>query len=267
MSGSTTVFARSARKSSVSTADEVPLATPLPLWEVPGWREQFGVLAGISGRGSDPTAPFDLGLASQRPVGEVMARWRQFRAHFSACPSPVLSQQVHGDRVVWHDAALPGWTIIDGADGHATAAPGRLLLVTVADCIPVYLLAPSVRAIALLHAGWRGTAAGILARGAALLGSRTGALPHELVMHAGIGICGQCYEVGSEVMSAVGLATTGPGPWHLDLRDVLCRQARDLGITRVTASSHCTACRRDWFFSHRGSGGTDGRMVAWLGLV
>jgi hypothetical protein len=68
-------------------------------------------------------------------------------------------------------------------------------------------------------------------------------------------------------MSAVGLATTGPGPWHLDLRDVLCRQARDLGLTRVTASSHCTACRRDWFFSHRGSGGTDGRMAAWLGLV
>ncbi len=58
----------------------------------------------------------------------------------------------------------------------------------------------------------------------------------------------------------------GPGPWHLDLRDVLAGQAEDLGIGTVTRSGHCSAAAADRFFSHRRSGGTDGRMVAYLGF-
>ena len=56
----------------------------------------------------------------------------------------------------------------------ATPPPARvsLLLVTVADCVPIYLVAPAKGAIALLHAGWRGTAAGILANGLELLRRR-----------------------------------------------------------------------------------------------
>ena len=58
-----------------------------------------------------------------------------------------------------------GWVQVEGIDGWVTTAPGVLLTVTVADCIPVYLAVPG-KAVALLHAGWRGTAGGILARGA-----------------------------------------------------------------------------------------------------
>lgn len=248
------------------TADEVPLPGLVPLWEVPGWRERFGVVAGVTGRGSDPSQPFDLGLWTNQPVGEVLGRWRQFRAALPECPRTVMSHQVHGDRVLWHGALADGWTIIDRADGHATTTSGALLLVTVADCVPIYLIAPKQRAIALLHAGWRGTACGILSRGVATLAKHASVHSSDIVMHAGVAISGDRYEVGPEVLAVVDRTGSLSGHSHLDLRQVLLEQARGLGIGEATASSHCTASHRDLFFSHRGSGGTDGRMVAYLGL-
>ncbi len=252
-------------RSSALTTDERRLPGPVPRWEVPEWRERFGVVAGITGRGSAPE-PFDLGLWTAEPVGEVMARWRAFREDIPECAAQVLAHQVHGDRVLWHDGPGIGWTIHDGADGHATATRGLLLLVTVADCVPIYLLEPRTRTIALLHAGWRGTAAGILARGIELIRERSGEGPGYLVMHLGVSISGPCYEVGAEVMAGVGEPHPGTGPWHLDIRDVLARQAADLGVREVTRSGWCSAREARDFFSHRRSGGQDGRMVAYLGL-
>ncbi|MEO8478381.1 MAG: laccase domain-containing protein [Gemmatimonadota bacterium] len=248
------------------TAETRIPGSELPLYEVPGWRNRFGVSAGITGRGDGPE-PFDLGLWSSGPVGETMQRWRRFRRADPLFPAQVMSHQVHGDVVMWHDPLPAGWTIHEAADGHATAAAGVLLMVTVADCVPIYLVAPAHGAIALLHSGWRGTAAGILQRGVALLAARTGATPGELVMHTGVAISGPRYEVGREVIEGVGLPPHGAGPWHLDIRELLGRQARALGIGEVTTSPHCSAEPGGPFFSHRGSGGADGRMVAWLGLI
>ena len=245
------------------TTDEVRLPGALPLWVVPGWMERFGVHAGITARGDDTANPFDLGLWTQEPVHAVMHRWRTFRQHFADCPGQVLAHQVHGNTVRWHEGA-DGWVIQEGADGHATGTSGVLLLVTVADCVPVYLIAPKLGLVALLHAGWRGTAAGILARGVALLATK-GATPADLVMHTGVAIAGPHYEVGAEVMAGVGRPHDGPGPWHLDLRDLLTEQASALGIPEVTQSGHSTADPAGTFFSHRRSGGRDGRMVAFLG--
>lgn len=246
------------------TTDERRLPGEVPRWEVPGWRERFGVIAGITGRG-EGDAPFDLGLWTDQPVGAVMRRWRTFRQAIPECRTQVMAHQVHGAEVCWHVQPGPGWTLLEGVDGHATATRGVLLLVTVADCVPVYLVAPAHGAVALLHAGWRGTAAGILERGVALLTGATGADPGDLVMHAGVAISGPCYEVGAEVMAGVGQPAPGDGPWHLDLRGVLAEQAHGLGIGEVTRSGHCTARDAEHFFSHRRSGGRDGRMVAYLG--
>ena len=250
----------------MSTADEVPLASPVPLWEVPRWHDRFGVIAGMTGRGTEPGAPFDLGLWTRQPVAEVLGRWRRFRAAIPECPRAVLSHQLHGDRVLWHEQLAAGWTLLDGADGHATGVAGALLLVTVADCVPIYLVAPRQRAIALLHAGWRGVACGILSRGIACLAAHVSVDSAGIVMHAGIAISGTRYEVGPEVMAAVDKPASPGGHSHLDLRELLREQALKLGVGEVTVSTHCTATRRDRFFSHRGSGGTDGRMVAYLGL-
>ncbi len=249
----------------MSIAEERRRAGPLPLWDLPDWYERFGVHAGIAG-GKPDGAPFDLGLWGRQPAGDAMAHWRAFQQAFPDCGRTVLAHQVHGARVLWHDAEPePGWLLLDGADGHATTASGTLLTVTVADCIPVYLIVPARRAIALLHAGWRGTASGILARGVDLLCTRARAAPANVVMHCGVGICGSCYEVGREVMDGVGVPTTGEGPWQLDLRAVLARQGDQLGVGEITSSPWCSA-HDAGFFSHRRSRGTDGRMVAYLGL-
>jgi polyphenol oxidase len=242
---------------------EAPVPGPVPRFELTEWRADLGVVAGITGRGAEPGRGFDLGLWSDTPVGDIMRHWQAFRQSYPGFESVVLGQQVHGVEIM---TAGPGrgWTQVEGIDGWVTTTPGVLLTVTVADCIPVYLAAP--RGVALLHAGWRGTAAGILGRGVERLCAVAGVDCTDILMHCGVGICGSCYEVGSEVMEGCAVPVTGPGPWSLDLREQLARQARALGVTRITGSSWCSAHHADRFYSHRASGGRDGRMVAFLGM-
>jgi polyphenol oxidase len=238
---------------------EVPVSGAIPRFEIPAWREQYGVIAGITGR------DFDLGLWSKQPVGEVMSRWLAFRRSMAAFQAVALGNQVHGVELMTLGASH-GWIQIEGIDGWITTTAGVLLTVTIADCVPVYLVVPG-RGLALLHAGWRGTAGGILTRGVKRLAAETGCLDADVVMHCGVGICGQCYEVGSEVMQGCGVPASGGGPWHIDLRERLVAQAAELGLTSVSSSSWCSAHDRSLFYSHRASGGTDGRMVAYLGIV
>lgn len=242
---------------------EEPVPGELPRFELHAWREGLGLIAGITARGDDPGRGFDLGLWGESPVGEVMSRWRLFRRSLPGFSSVVLGNQVHGSEVR-SVGPSEGWIQVEGVDGWITTARGVLLTVTVADCIPVYLAVPG-RGVALLHAGWRGTAGGILRQGLRHLLSATGAHSADVTMHCGVGICGTCYEVGSEVRQGCGLPVEGPGPWHVDLREVLAEEASRLGVGSVTLSPHCSAHGRPTFYSHRASRGHDGRMVAYLG--
>ena len=244
---------------------EVLVPGAIPRYEILGWREQYGVVGGITGRGFEPGRGFDLGLWSREPVGEVMSRWLSFRREMCDFTAIALGNQVHGVELMQLDSGR-GWIYMDGIDGWISTTPGVLLTVTVADCIPVYLVVPG-GGIALLHAGWRGTAGGILERGASALQKAARASPSDIVIHCGIGICGGCYEVGSEVMEGCGVPVAGAGPWHLDLREQLMNRAAALGLTRVTSSTWCSAHHGSEFYSHRASKGTDGRMVAYLGVL
>lgn len=250
-----------------STLSELQLAGPVPRWEVPGWRARFGVVAGVTGRGDGGSgAGFDLGLWTGEPVGEVLTRWQQFLRAEPGFSGAVLSRQVHGTALAWHPAPTPGWTMIGGVDGHLSAAPELLLLVTVADCVPVYLVDPTRRALALVHAGWRGVAGGILAAAITQLQAVAGSSPQDLVMHCGVAISGACYEVEDEVAVACGKQVDGEGHTCLDLRRQLAEQADVLGVGEITVSENCTATAAEHFFSHRRSGGRDGRQVAYLGI-
>jgi YfiH family protein len=249
----------------VHATREIPLPGPVPRLEIPGWRERYGVLAGITGRGEAEGGGYSLGLWGQESTGEVQGRWRSFRAASQGFEEFVLGSQVHGTRVL-QAPETPGWLTVDGIDGHTTDAAGILLLVTVADCIPVYLLDPVRNAIALLHAGWRGTSGGILQVGVETMREAYGSDVGDIVMHCGVGICGPCYEVGSEVMTGCGEEAAGSGPWHLDLRGVLAVQGERLGIRSISTSQFCSSHDRAGFFSHRASQGRDGRMVAFLGF-
>lgn len=240
---------------------EAPAARDVPVLELAGWRERYGVVAGITTRADD----FNLGLLTDDSAAHVLGRWRALGAAMHpGFRTMVVGLQVHGNTVAVHEAPSEGLVVLDGVDGHATRRAGVLLCVTVADCVPVYLLDPASGALALLHAGWRGVAAGMLEAGLAAMARVAGAPPGNLVMHCGTAICGDCYEVGAEVFREV-LGRPAGGPAHLDLRGLLADRARAAGVRHLSVSPFCSAHDADRFYSHRRSAGVDGRMVAYLG--
>src|ERR1051325_786130 len=244
---------------------EVPAGgAAVPRLELSEWAVRYGVVAGITTR----AAGFSLGLWSEEPAGQVMTRWRAFRRAFeSGFPTVVMSHQVHGTEIAWHAQLPPGWIVLEGFDGHTTRDRGTLLAITVADCIPVYLAAPGRGLVALLHAGWRGVAGGILERALGELTATSGAVCRDFVMHCGIGVCGNCYEVGYEVSERVTGRPPTAAPAFVDLRGLLAARAAALGVSEVSVSAFCSAHHNDQFFSHRASRGRDGRMVAYLGMT
>ena len=201
-----------------------------------------------------------FGTSGTEPVGEVMGRWSSLVDGLRAySPRLATARQVHGNRILVHRLTWDGWLRSDAADGHVAPEPGTALAITVADCVPVFVSHPS-GATALLHAGWRGTAAGILAQGVAEL-RKAGLAARDLRVHLGPSICGRCYEVGPDVYAQITGRTTSAAT-RVDLRAILAGQARDLGIDQVTISECCTRCDNDRFFSHRA--GDAGRMLAVL---
>lgn len=239
----------------------------VPLWRHPQWRERFPWLVqATTGRGTKED-PFDLGLFGKAPVGRAIERWRQLRAA-AGMVSVLHSHQVHGAQAgSWDDPVPPGLSIVDGLDAHVTGRPGLLLAVSVADCVPIFLVAEQPRIVGVVHAGWRGVAAGALEATLELM-QRRGASPEDVWLHAGPSICGACYEVGPEVHAAVNVDQPVPeGPTPIDLRAAIARRAQTLGVPDrpISISEHCTRCGPGDFFSHRG--GDPGRQMAILGIL
>jgi len=235
-----------------------------PRLALTAWRDRFDLAAGITTRG--PAGAYSLGRwDGAAPTGAAFARWDELRgAAGPGFAAVVIGHQVHGAAVRWQAEGFEGWLTADGYDGHATGATGVLLAVSVADCVPVYLADRRGRAHGLLHAGWRGTAAGVLEAAVGELSTRAAVSTSDIVMHCGVAICGSCYEVGPEVIiNVTGRAVSGPE--LLDLRAELAGRAARLGVGEVTTSPHCTAHHADLFHSHRASRGRAGRMIAYLG--
>lgn len=237
----------------------------IPALVHPEWASAFPWLVqGTTTRGA-PGREFDLGLFSKgSPEQVVHKHWGRLLT-VTAMPSAVHTRQVHGADVLVHTSPRRGLRLVEPCDGHATARPGLLLAVTTADCVPISVVEPESRSVALLHAGWRGVAAGILERGLTVLAELSGKPAEALRLHLGPAICGACYEVGPEVFEAVG--ERRPRAARLiDLRTVLARRALAAGLDplKVTVSEHCTRCSGSGLFSHRA--GDRGRQVGYLGI-
>lgn len=170
----------------------------------------------------------------------------------------VRGRQVHGAgvrRLALGADSSPGSA---EADGQATAARGLGVMVLTADCLPVALGCRG--AVAMLHAGWRGLAAGVLEEGVRALRELGGTEPICALIGPGAGSC--CYEVGAEVHEAL---TGEPHAGRIDLRAVARRRLLAAGAAEVCDVPLCTICD-ERFFSHRREGARAGRQagVAWL---
>jgi YfiH family protein len=231
----------------------------------PGWSGEFPWLAqGTTTRGP-PGHELDLGLFSGgSPESVVHKNWGRLLA-LTAMTTAVHARQVHQAEVRSHGPSRSGLRLVDPCDGHATSQADILLTVSVADCVPIFVLEPESRTVAALHAGWRGTAAGVLEHGLEVVMGSAGADASSLHVHLGPSICGSCYEVGPEVFAALGQSVPR-GARPIDLRGVLAHRALAAGIDphRLTVSSHCTRCTESGLFSHRG--GDLGRQVGYIGV-
>jgi YfiH family protein len=177
-------------------------------------------------------------------------------------------KQVHGSSVVeapWEDPPR--------ADAAVATAPGWLLGIQTADCLPLLLVDPVRRLVAAVHAGWRGTASRVAACAVDAL-VRWGSRPEDLVAALGPSIGPCCYEVGDELREAFGPAGGeffSPGPRgrpHLDVRAANTRQLVAAGL-RPEALHHvpdCTRCRADLYHSYRRDGRAAGRMISYVGF-
>ncbi len=176
-----------------------------------------------------------------------------------------LLEQVHGAAVASPDAP-PGRPRADGWAGRP--GPGVLLGIRTADCVPVILCHPPTRTLGLAHAGWRGLAGGIVERVLEAMG-----VPARQVLAAvgpAIGPC--CYQVGSEVVRAVGFPFARPWPgrtdrFRLDLAAAVADRLARLGVPgpRIDRVGGCTACHTDRYFSYRAEGAGTGRLCAFAG--
>jgi hypothetical protein len=144
------------------------------------------------------------------------------------------------------------------ADGQATAQAQVGLMVLTADCLPVALGCSG--AVAMLHAGWRGLAAGVLEEGVIALRELGGADDITAVIGPGAGAC--CYQVGGEVHAAL---TDTSQSGSIDLRAIARRRLIAAGVAEVRDIDVCTICD-ERFFSHRREGELAGRQagVVWL---
>jgi len=230
--------------------------------ELPGGHVLF-----TTRRGGVSALPYDtlnLGLLTDDDPAAVAGN----RARLAALTGVPAARTLRGLQV--HEAHVrrvrelpdPGAPIED-ADGQATVLPGVAALVLTADCLPVALVARE--AVAIVHAGWRGLAAGVLAEGVKALRELGAGGDVHAAIGPGAGVC--CYESGPEVHAA--FEAYGPqarNGTHADLKHVARCQLEQAGAGAVADVGLCTLCAAPGlFFSHRRDGGSTGRQagVVW----
>jgi YfiH family protein len=238
---------------------------------MPGARAAFSTRVG--GVSESPFEALNLGVFTEDDRDAVVENRRRLAGALGFPPERIaVAHQVHGAELINHPRQLAprcsfAWHGLEEgrggqgagglaeADGHVLTAEGVAAMVFVADCVPVALSGPG--GVAMLHCGWRGLAAGIVAKGAAAIGATDAAIGPS------IGPC--CYEVGKEVLAAFDPPGRGAASARmLDLPEVARHLLGEAGVGRIETSGLCTGCEPELFFSHRRDNGRTGRQA---GLV
>jgi YfiH family protein len=171
-------------------------------------------------------------------------------------------RQIHSTACV---AAAGRGGVLGVGDALLENTPGSVVAIKTADCLPILLVDERRRAVAAVHAGWRGTVAGMAQRAVEAMGAQFGSLAGDLHAAIGPGIGKCCYEVGPEVAAQFGQQ----GRAHVDLAAANRRQLMDAGVTpeRIYASNLCTMCRGEEFHSFRRDKEAAGRLYSFAGIL
>lgn len=260
----------------------IPLLREEALTALPGLAHGMSTRQG--GVSQPPYQSLNLGLH----VGDVPKRVLENRRRVTEAlgftlQDLVLSAQVHGATVARVSEADRGRGALDpamalpGADALITDCRGLLLGVLVADCLPLLLVDPAGGAIAVAHAGWRGTVADIAGRTVAAMAAAFGTRPERLLAVIGPGISRERFEVGPEVLAAFRadfaagaealIEPAAGGKGWVDLPEANRRQLLRAGLdpARIHRDPACSTTDTARFFSHRAEGGRTGRFGAFLG--
>jgi YfiH family protein len=235
--------------------------------------EELGVVAAFTERGGGDSAGRFSSLNLSFVVGDdprsVQSNRERVVRGLGIEPF-ATAEQVHGATVASGDGGhrAAGFdrpdTRVPAADALVTSTVGVPVAVLTADCLPVVMSAVGQGPVAAVHAGWRGLAAGILARALGAFAGTDGVL-----VSIGPSIRPCHYEVGEEVVRVLqagpGLAVVerrrGGRP-RLDLVATATELLRAGGVRRIEASDLCTACQSERFYSHRRDGASTGRQAA-----
>ena len=258
-------------------------AGPWPPLLVAGDLLDAGVVAACSGRAGGrsaaPYASLNLGLRVGDDPRAALANRRRVATVLGLAGWPWATvRQVHGAAVVrvrrdrlgaGPPEAMPP---LAEADALVTGDAGVLLAVLAADCAPVLLADPGARVVGAAHAGWRGLAAGVVEAAVAELAA-LGADPARTVALVGPAIGGCCYEVGEEVLAAVGgrypaaLRTSRAGRPAVDPAAAAAEALARAGVGQIRVAEECTADHAERFFSHRRDRGRTGRQAGLVALA
>ena len=260
-------------------------------WLVHGFSTRPGGSSDLDGE-----KVFNLGFADWDPRENVLENRRRFQSALGAEEMKLVAlKQIHSDVVQLF--GTPPQQPCRG-DASATSRRGLLLAVQTADCVPILLVDAKKRAVAAVHAGWRGTLQRIAVKAIGKMAMHFGTKPADLLAAIGPSIGGCCYEVGTEVavefhsqfpnasewfdelrtgdepnpLQWLNMAPPGhqPPPKNvlLDLPKANRSQLLEAGLPEqnIFSSDLCTACRRDLLFSYRKEGPRSGRLMAVIGI-
>ena len=269
---------------------QVPALAKLP-WLVHGFSTRPGGISLLDGE-----KVLNLGFTEWDSRENVHENRRRFQSALGASDLKLISlKQIHSDVIHLFDAA-PAEPC--RGDASATNRPGLLLGVQTADCVPILLVDPKKRAIAAVHAGWRGTLQFIVAKAIGKMQMEFGTKPGDLLAAIGPAIGGCCYEVGTEVAIQFQSQFADAPEWFdefrtgdepnpiqwlnmmppghqpppknvlLDLKKANRAQLLGAGLrhSNIFVSDLCTACRRDLLFSYRKEGPQSGRLMSVIGI-
>jgi YfiH family protein len=242
-----------------------------------------GITTRKGGLSKGPFSSLNLGLNTGDSPDDVMQNRKEVLSALGWKPESLVSPvQIHGTRVatVTQSSRGKGWGDSDlgfgGADGMITREAGLLLMIKVADCLPVFFFDPFEKAIGLIHAGWRGAANGIVTKAIEAMVASFQCKPEHTMAGIGPGIGPCCFIVGDDVREAFGnqsgadafSRTDADSRFHFDLKETILRELLSCGLREenIGTAEECTCCKEELFYSHRRDRGTTGRMAALIGL-